>query len=311
MNRTELLDAIDQKYRAMGQDPDVHLSGLLHAEPITYWDYIQVDALLGLQIKRTQLPDEMVFIMYHQINELLFKMILWEMGQLSEPGTLSAAKFSMHLNRISRYFDMLAESFHIMGDGMEPEQYMKFRDTLTPASGFQSAQYRKIEFGSTELVNLVDQRFRHELHLEAPMDEVFELLYWQAAGKDHATGAKNALLRNFEQRYKAEFLDFMQEYRERNLWTLFRALPEEVRNDAGLRNAMRHYDHTVNIRWVMAHYHAAEKYIGGGAATGGSPWQRYMHPRYQKRIFFPGLWSETERERWGEDNLEGYHKLEA
>ncbi|MBU6324318.1 MAG: tryptophan 2,3-dioxygenase [Bacteroidetes bacterium] len=311
MNRTELLDAIDKKYRAMGQDPDVHLSGLLHAEPITYWDYIQVDALLGLQIKRTQLPDEMVFIMYHQINELLFKMILWEMGQLPESGSLTAAKFSMHLNRISRYFDMLAESFNIMGDGMEPEQYMKFRDTLTPASGFQSAQFRKIEFASTELRNLVDQRFREQVHPEASMEEVFDLLYWQAAGKDHTTGAKNALLRNFEHRYKAEFLDFMHEYRNKNLWTLFRALPEDVRNDVGLRNAMRHYDHTVNIRWVMAHYHAAEKYIGGGAATGGSPWQRYMHPRYQKRMFFPGLWTDAEKEQWGIDNLEGYQKLES
>ena len=52
MNREELLKAIDEKYAALGQDPNVHLSGLLHAEPITYWDYIQVDALLGLQIKR-------------------------------------------------------------------------------------------------------------------------------------------------------------------------------------------------------------------------------------------------------------------
>ena len=311
MNRTELLEAIEKKYRDMGQDPDVHLSGLLHAEPITYWDYIQVDALLGLQIKRTQLPDEMVFIMYHQINELLFKMILWEIGQLSEPVALTAEKFSMHLNRVSRYFDMLAESFNIMGDGMEPEQYMKFRDTLTPASGFQSAQYRQIEFASTELHNLVDLRYRQQLQPDADLDEIFELLYWQAAGKDHATGKKNALLRNFEKRYKTEFLAFMNHCKRHNLWTLFKSLPEAVKQNLQLRNAMRHYDHTVNVRWVMAHYHAAEKYIGGGAATGGSPWQRYMHPRYQKRIFFPELWSEEERTHWGENNLDSYKKLES
>ena len=129
MNREELLAAIDKKYKDMGQDPDVHLSGLLHAEPMTYWDFIQVDALLGLQTQRTQLPDEMVFIMYHQINELLFKMILWEIQQIAHDDSISPAKFSMHLNRISRYFDMLSTSFDIMGDGMQPEQYMKFRDT--------------------------------------------------------------------------------------------------------------------------------------------------------------------------------------
>ena len=83
MTREELLKAIDEKYKAMGQNPDVHLSGLLYAEPMKYWDYIQVDALLGLQTQRTQLPDEMVFIMYHQINELLFKMVLWEIQQIS------------------------------------------------------------------------------------------------------------------------------------------------------------------------------------------------------------------------------------
>jgi tryptophan 2,3-dioxygenase len=50
MNREELLKAIDAKYHAMGQNPDVHLSGLLHAEPMTYWDFANVDALLSLQI---------------------------------------------------------------------------------------------------------------------------------------------------------------------------------------------------------------------------------------------------------------------
>jgi len=81
--REELLKAIDEKYAAMGQDADTHLSGLLHAEPMTYWDFIQADALLGLQTQRTNLPDEMVFLIYHQVNELLFKMILWEIKQVS------------------------------------------------------------------------------------------------------------------------------------------------------------------------------------------------------------------------------------
>jgi len=158
--REDLLKAIDAKYKAMGQDPDIHLSGLLHAEPMKYWDFIQVDALLGLQTQRTQLPDEMVFIMYHQINELLFKMILWEMGQISHTENIEPDKFVMHLMRISRYYDVLSDSFDVMGEGMELEQYMKFRDTLTPASGFESAQYHMKEITSTELTNLIKDRFR-------------------------------------------------------------------------------------------------------------------------------------------------------
>lgn len=309
MTREELLEAIDKKYKAIGQDPNVHLSGLLHAEPMTYWDFIQVDALLGLQTQRTQLPDEMVFIMYHQINELLFKMILWEIAQVSTPPTITTHKFAMHLDRISRYFDMLANSFAIMGDGMEHEQYMKFRDTITPASGFQSAQYRKIEFASTELINLIDARFRETIDRNTPFEHAFEHLYWQAAGKDYATGKKSTLLTNFEKKYKKEFIFFMQDYNTTNLWTKFKSLPKEDQKNEELVKAMRHYDHTVNVNWVMAHLNAAKKYLGGGEATGGSDWQKYMHPKYQRRIFFPELWNADELKNWGITNLEGHAPL--
>ena len=133
-NQEEILKRLEEKYQAIGQNTDTHLEGLVWAKPLTYWDYIQPEALLSLQIQRTTLPDEMVFIMYHQINELLFKMILWEIDQVCKKDEVNAKFFSDKLTRISRYFDMLSSSFTIMGDGMEVEQYMKFRNTLTPAS---------------------------------------------------------------------------------------------------------------------------------------------------------------------------------
>ena len=140
MNNTDqsesILSAIDRKYEAINQKTETHLEGLLWSKPITYWDYIQTDALLNLQVQRTVLPDEMVFIMYHQVNELLFKMILWEIKQIAYQDNISTAFFTERLSRVSRYFDMLTTSFDIMGNGMEVDQYMKFRNTLTPASGF-------------------------------------------------------------------------------------------------------------------------------------------------------------------------------
>jgi len=295
----EIVSRIEDKYKAIDQNPDVHLEGLVWANPITYWDYILPDALLSLQVQRTTQPDEMVFIMYHQINELLFKMILWEINQVSNNADVSAPFFTEKLTRISRYFDMLASSFSIMGDGMEKEQYMKFRNTLTPASGFQSAQYRLIEFASTELINLIDYRFRANIDRNTPYEHAYEHLYWQAAGKDHATGKKNTLIRNFEKRYKAEFLIKMEGYNTTNLWTKFKLLPDAVKKDEALVKAMRHYDYTVNVTWVMAHYNAAGKYLGNAEATGGSDWRKYMHPKYQRRIFFPELWSKEELENWG------------
>lgn len=297
----EIVSRIEKKYKSIDQNPDVHLEGLVWANPITYWDYILPDALLGLQIQRTTQPDEMVFIMYHQINELLFKMTLWEINQVSNSTEVSAPFFTEKLRRISRYFDMLSSSFDIMGDGMEKAQYMNFRNTLTPASGFQSAQYRLIEFASTELINLIDYRFRTTIDRNTPYEHAYEHLYWQAAGKDHATGKKNTLIRNFEKRYKAEFLIKMEDYNTTNLWTKFKQLPEAVKKDEELIKAMRHYDYTVNVSWVMAHYHAAGKYLGNAEATGGSDWRKYMHPKYQRRIFFPELWSKEELANWGEN----------
>ncbi len=299
-NREDILRRLDEQFQKIGQNTDTHLEGLVWNNPITYWDYILPDALLSLQVQRTNQPDEMVFIMYHQINELLFKMVLWELDQVAEKETVDAAFFTEKLRRISRYFDMLSSSFTIMGDGMEKEQYMKFRNTLTPASGFQSAQYRIIEFGSTELINLIDARYRATIDRNTGYDHAYDHLYWQAAGKDHTTGKKNALLMNFERRYRSEFLQKMEYYNTRNFWTRFKQLPEEVKQDKGLIAAMRHYDYTVNVVWVMAHYNAAGKYLGTAAATGGSDWQKYMHPKYQRRIFFPDLWSEEELKNWGE-----------
>lgn len=301
----ELIEQLESKFSNLGQDLNVHLEGLLHSKPITYWDYIQTDALLNLQTQRTTLPDEMVFIMYHQVNELLFKMILWEIEQVAFKKNLDAPFFSTKLMRISRYFDMLTSSFNIMKEGMEAEQYMKFRTTLTPASGFQSAQYRKIEFASTELINLIDNRFRENIDRNTPYEHALEHLYWQAAGKDYNTGKKSQLLKAFEEKYRAEFVDFTETYNKKNLYTKFKTLPEEIKNDSELIKAMRHYDYTVNITWVMAHYDAANYYLSGGDsskivnATGGSEWAKYMHPKYQKRIFFPSLWSKDEIEKWG------------
>ena len=303
----ELLQQLEDKFGAIGQNLDTHLEGLLHATPITYWDYIQTDALLNLQIQRTKQPDEMVFIMYHQVNELLFKMILWEIEQVSKNSSLTATFFSEKLMRVSRYFDILTSSFNIMREGMDRAQYMKFRTTLTPASGFQSAQYRKIEFASTDLINLIDARFRDTIDRNTSYEHALEHLYWQAAGKDYKTGEKSYLLSSFEKKYHKEFVEFTQEYNTINLYAKFKGLPEKVRQDPHLVKAMRHFDYTVNITWVMAHYNAAKYYIGSTdnddqlQATGGSDWTKYMLPKYQKRVFFPEVWNAQELADWGQN----------
>jgi tryptophan 2,3-dioxygenase len=303
-NNESILKEIELKYESLNLKTETQLEGLLASKPITYWDYLNTDALLNLQIQRTTYPDEMVFIMYHQVNELIFKMILWEMSQIGYAKNITTDFFVERLMRISRYFDMLTTSFTIMEDGMEVEQYMKFRNTLTPASGFQSAQYRLIEFSCTDIINLIDYRYRASLDTNTSYETAFEHLYWQAAGKDYRTGKKSYLLEEFERKYKGVFLRHMEEYNSINIWQKFKQLPETDQKNPALIEAMRHFDYTVNITWVMQHLNVAIKYIdqsgmGDGEATGGSDWKKYMHPKYQRRIFFPELWNAEELANWG------------
>jgi tryptophan 2,3-dioxygenase len=300
----ELWHDIQQKYASLGQDPLVYLEGLVHARPITYWDYVEVDSLLNLQRPRTEFKDEMIFIVYHQVTELLFKMILWEIQQIADQPKLEATFFVERLGRINRYFGVLISSFDIMRGGMEVGQYLQFRNTLTPASGFQSAQYRCIEICSTDLHNLIYHRYRHSLPANASIETQIAHLYWQAAGKNFDTGEKTITLRLFEERYLPRFMQLAAEYQTKNLWQRYLNLPVSEKTRPELVAAMRALDHKINIDWVMAHYRTAEHYLESGgeavAATGGSPWRKYMHPRYQRRIFFPGLWSEQELATWGE-----------
>ena len=113
------------------------------------------------------------------------------------------------------------------------------------------------------------------------------------------------MIQEFEKRYKGEFIDYMKKVNTTNLYTKYKALPEEAKNNPELIEALRHYDYTVNVTWVMCHYRTAEKYLESGKktaeATGGSEWKKYMHPKYQRRIFFPEVWSEDELQNWGEN----------
>src|SRR5436190_16483450 len=79
----EQLKKLQAKYDFMGQDLSSYLDGLLYSDYLTYWDYIHLDTLLSLQNPKTSFPDEKVFIIYHQITELYFRLILLEIEQIS------------------------------------------------------------------------------------------------------------------------------------------------------------------------------------------------------------------------------------
>jgi len=299
----EKLTRLEHKYAAMGQDLSAYLDGLLYSDSVKYWDYIQVDTLLSLQKPRTAFPDEVIFIMYHQITELYFNLALREFDQIGQHPALTGKFFLERVTRINRYFEALTNSFEIMIDGMEKEQFLKFRMALLPASGFQSAQYRKIEISSTDFVNLVHKDVRSSYDVNSSIEAMFEQIYWKEGATEISTGAKTLTLKEFEDRYKSEFITYAHERRGNNLWQSYLRLPEEAQNDPKIINALKQNDINVNINWPLAHYKSAVRYLQHGPsdipATGGTNWQKYLPPRFQKRIFYPLLWNAEEVSEWG------------
>ena len=314
----EKIKLLEEKYAQAGQDLNGYLDGLLLSNYLTYWDYTQVETLLTLQNPKTDFPDEMIFIMYHQITELYFKLALSEFEQIGNNGPnilsngklvgnkekLDATFFIERVGRINRYFEALTKPFEIMINGMEKEQFLRYRMALLPASGFQSAQYRKIEICSTDFFNLVDKEVRPSLKDKNPsIEEMFQNIYWNKGATELSTGKKTLTLLQFEKKYGKEFISLGHEYKTKNIWAKYKSLPEADQQNSKVINALKELDVNVNINWPLVHYKSAVAYLQQNtediAATGGTNWQKYLPPRFQKRIFYPELWTAEEVDDWG------------
>jgi tryptophan 2,3-dioxygenase len=245
--------------------------------------------------------------MYHQITELYFKLVLHECKQITEKETLTTDFFITRLKRINRYFEALIQSFEIMVDGMDKEQFLQFRMSLLPASGFQSGQYRMIEIYSTDFINLVDKDKREELR-SASMEEHYEYIYWKFGATELSTGKKTLTLKQFEKKYSKTFLELGHACTTRNFYALFQRLRHDQQSTPELEAELKQLDINVNVNWPLSHYKSAVRYLNREPeeikATGGTNWQKYLPPRFQKRIFYPSLWSTDELENWGKGWVE-------
>jgi tryptophan 2,3-dioxygenase len=296
------LHQLQEKYTAMGQDMASYLDGLLYADFLTYWDYIHLDTLLSLQSPKTPFPDEEIFIMYHQITELYFKLALHECRQIAEYENLTVEFFTARVKRINAYFNALTTSFEVMVDGMEKEQFLKFRMSLLPASGFQSGQYRMIEICATDFIRLVDKSKREELST-ATIEEQFEHIYWKFGATELSSGKQTLTLKQFIKKYAAQFLQLAKDRSLTNFSALYHQLAANGVDVSALAEELRKLDLYVNVEWPLSHYKSAVRYLEKDpidvAATGGTNWQKYLPPRFQKRIFYPFLWSDEQMGEWG------------
>ena len=302
------INKLEEKFKNSGQDLSSYLDGLLYQRYLTYWDYIHLDTLLSLQVPRTYFPDEEIFIMYHQITELYFKLILHEQKQLVDDKSQSIDFFIERINRINSYYKALISSFSIMINGMEREQFLRYRMALLPASGFQSVQYRMIELYATPLKNLVHASERHHFSQEHPVEELYEHIYWKKGATDLQTGEKTLTLKQFEYRYTPRLVRIAKQVKGNTIYHKCLELLENSPDNQLLLDALRKMDINANINWPLMHMGSAYRYLAKDKATvdatGGTNWKDFLPPSFQKIIFFPTLHSEEDKEDWGKQWVE-------
>ncbi len=298
----DIISLIEAKYKALHHDPNTFLKGLYHSKPLTYWDYIQLETLMSLQRPKTDYPDEYIFIVYHQISELLLGLISHELKQVVDVESgreASLSDITGKIERINRYAEILDNSFAVMSRGMDYQQYNEFRLSLAPASGFQAVSFRYIELYCTELDNLIRPEMKPNVPNGADVATKLKFVYWQDAGKNHKTGERSLMLKFFEEKYLDSLINEGERLQGKNLFAQLKdkELPE------ALKQALRKLDYLFNVKWPLSHLMTAETYLMAAghktASTGMSDWQKYLHPSYQKRCFFPMVWSDEEKENWG------------
>ncbi len=301
MVEKNIIEAIEEKYKNLGENPETYFKGLLQAKPINYWDYVEVDTLLSLQKPRTNFKDEEVFIMYHQVTELLLKLMIHEIKQIVYNDAITETFLITKVSRLNRYTRMMINSFDVMSGGMDYDDYNVFRATLAPASGFQSAQFRLVELYCTRIGNLVNEEGKKRLPATPSIEEYFEHIYWKDAGLNRKTGEKTLTLRQFEEKYLARFISLAKKVNGKTVEEIALKIHDPSED---LRLILKEFDRLYNVEWPLVHLNTAKHYLDkkgeNQAATGGSEWKKYLHPQFQQRKFFPTLWSETEVNQWGQ-----------
>lgn len=302
------INKLEEKFKNSGQDLSSYLDGLLYQRYLTYWDYIHLDTLLSLQVPRTYFPDEEIFIMYHQITELYFKLILHEQKQLVDDKSQDTVFFIERINRINSYYKALISSFSIMINGMEREQFLRYRMALLPASGFQSVQYRMIEIYATPLENLVHHSERDELSKNSSIEDLYEKIYWKKGATDIHTGEKTLTLKQFEYRYTPRLIRTAKQVQGQTLYHKCLALMRPSHQNEALIKALKEMDINANVNWPLMHMGSAYRYLAKDKtavdATGGTNWKDFLPPSFQRIIFFPTLYSKDELDNWGKQWVE-------
>ncbi len=243
---------------------------------MSYAEYLKLDQLLSAQRPLSDLHDEMLFIVIHQTKELWMKQMLHELElAIVLVGEDRFAEAYKAMARISRIQAVMTLSWDVLST-LTPVDYLKFRDVLGTSSGFQSAQFREIEYR----LGLKDPRFlehydpgtsahsRLKTALEAPSLRDCAISALARAGFDVGDGSVEALADAW-----------VQVYRHSDRWFELYELAEKL---VDIDDAL--------ASWRHKHVLTVERIIGNKPGTGGSAGAPYLRSTLEKRVC-PELWS--------------------
>jgi len=256
--------------------------------PLSYNKYLRVPELIDLQtcLSSPVHHDELLFITVHQAYELWFKQILHEIDAavvlMKEDRSVEAAQA---LRRVVEIEKLLIAQIHIL-ETMSPVRFLGFRDELNPASGFQSMQFREIEFSS----GLKDEKIVREFRADDFARRRLEARLQQPSLSE----AFFALLRRSG--FDTPAIDAPRDTRERrsNYSKRQRAVveilthPEQLNKEYQLAEALLEHDEYFSL-WRSHHIKMVERMVGTKRGTGGSPGVGYLQTTLDKK-FFPELW---------------------
>jgi tryptophan 2,3-dioxygenase len=243
---------------------------------ITYADYLKLDQLLSAQQPLSGLHDEMLFIVIHQTKELWMKEMLHELRlAIALVGENRFAEAYKAMARVGRIQAVMTLSWDVLST-LTPVDYMKFRHVLGTSSGFQSAQFREVEYRlglkDPAFVEHYPEGSAERARLDAALDEPSlreaAIAALERAGFDIGDGSVEALA--------AAWLTI---YRDADRWFELYELAEKL---VDIDDAM--------AAWRHKHVLTVERIIGSKRGTGGSAGASYLRSTLDKRVF-PELWS--------------------
>lgn len=272
---------------------------IYHSEKLTYGSYLKIPELLELQTPVTSHHDELLFIQAHQVYELWFKQILHEVrgvcAFLDADKPLRAAQL---LERIHTIQHLLIEQIPLL-ETMFGVEFAKFRDALRPASGFQSVQFRTLEFlcgnKNQKMLALLGedeaakQRMRDYLAMPTPYDHFIRHLAREDNNVFKIPAAAITRDTSVPHEEDAGLVDSLEILYRIHDDALKAGTTERYYAQFRVAEALTEFDEKFSI-WRFHHVKMVERMIGTVMGTGGSSGAKYLMSTLA-RPFWPDLWS--------------------